>query len=69
MKRSDLLRRIARSYKNCDGSGDNLIEALLSMECLGTCHSIDEELRLAADDLDQLERLKEQSQRPRETRD
>lgn len=57
MKRSDFLRKIARAYENCDGDGDKLIETLVSMECVGTSRGINEELRLAADDLDRLERI------------
>ena len=57
MKRSDFLRKIAHAYENCDGDGDKLIETLVSMECVGTSRGINKELRLAADDLDRLERI------------
>lgn len=63
MKRSDLLRKIARAYKNCDGNEGKLLEDLVSLECVGTSRSIDEELRLAADDLDRLERIEIEAKR------
>jgi hypothetical protein len=58
MKRSDFLRRIATLYENCDGNGEKLIEGLVGLECIGTNRGVLNELRLAAENLDQLEILK-----------